>query len=689
MNTRFSSGAATEIDRALDRTRFVRLDEDVLDSRQILFKSLISSVTNVLETLDAPKWNGDELQFKTTKNSAKSLDAFGFYEKEEWGAWSRISEPFLVLPVAITGLIVMDLQISGYGNNVGTTVRVNLGSSMNVVRLDSSMKTVEMIFRLDYPSRVLRFSGIDSTESTLVADSRSMGLAISSVRIQKYAGRTFQRTKSRDTFFTGSKNMDVGLVGFYPPETWGAWSAVENPIVVLPFEVVGLVSVEFFAQGGENNIGRNITVSIGDSNRVISLEIFPQKFILHLLISEPTNTIVFSGLNTESVVGSGDHRSLGIGVHSILLTQTPIAVDPWDGLPVSLATAFGTDPEMHLVGFYPPETWGAWSETTNPVVILPFALHGRIALDLEIVGYGPNVGRTIFVQMGDQQVEIVLSASAQVVTLEFNLQEPSRMISFRDVIAESLLGAADLRTMGIGLSNVKVAKSTAIRSWRKKLLSLRENLPDIEKLDISMDGASIVDPHTLELKGIVYVAFLTTTVDSSEWKDVVTAFCWACKDVSLSTLLISVPENSDRALLELAHEISRIGEMKCRVIVLPKNLDSESMKRILNVADFYVHVPSSLPAEKIIEIARIPAIVSSRDDLFEFFPRGSQISSKSTIQPLPIAGHKTFVQSRLYERADWGQIADAFRYSFEIISTDPNMYEFMLSAAKREKKDVL
>ena len=103
MNTRFSSGAATEIDRALDRTRFVRLDEDVLDSRQILFKSLISSVTNVLETLDAPKWNGDELQFKTTKNSAKSLDAFGFYEKEEWGAWSRISEPFLVLPVAITG----------------------------------------------------------------------------------------------------------------------------------------------------------------------------------------------------------------------------------------------------------------------------------------------------------------------------------------------------------------------------------------------------------------------------------------------------------------------------------------------------------------------------------------------------------------------------------------------------------
>ena len=669
MNTRFSSGAATEIDRALDRTRFVRLDEDVLDSRQILFKSLISSVTNVLETLDAPKWNGDELQFKTTKNSAKSLDAFGFYEKEEWGAWSRISEPFLVLPVAITGLIVMDLQISGYGNNVGTTVRVNLGSSMNVVRLDSSMKTVEMIFRLDYPSRVLRFSGIDSTESTLVADSRSMGLAISSVRIQKYAGRTFQRTKSRDTFFTGSKNMDVGLVGFYPPETWGAWSAVENPIVVLPFEVVGLVSVEFFAQGGENNIGRNITVSIGDSNRVISLEIFPQKFILHLLISEPTNTIVFSGLNTESVVGSGDHRSLGIGVHSILLTQTPIAVDPWDGLPVSLATAFGTDPEMHLVGFYPPETWGAWSETTNPVVILPFALHGRIALDLEIVGYGPNVGRTIFVQMGDQQVEIVLSASAQVVTLEFNLQEPSRMISFRDVIAESLTGAADPRTMGIGLSNVKVAKSTAIRSWRKKLLSLRENLPDIEKLDISMDGASIVDPHTLELKGIVYVAFLTTTVDSSEWKDVVTAFCWACKERSTVTIVLQITGAPVPVIFtEFAYLMSRIGSVKCRVVLIPAHFTHETSCQLLELADYYVHVPSSKSPDtfgNIFKTTPISKIVSTDENMDEYFSKDSTSYVPPRVRPKKAKGHKFRLELELETTIDWGNLADAFYSSQE------------------------
>ena len=495
----------------------------------------------------------------------------------------------------------------------------------------------------------------------------------------------------KDAFYSAEKHANNYLVpiGFYELEEWGVWSNTSSPSLILPISIQGEVILEMVVRGFGVNVGKQISVTIGTDVRSFGLVADATKVVLAFNVQSPNRVIQFGNIVALPNEISEDSRSLGIGVHSILLTQTPIAVDPWDGLPVSLATAFGTDPEMHLVGFYPPETWGAWSETTNPVVILPFALHGRIALDLEIVGYGPNVGRTIFVQMGDQQVEIVLGASSQVVTLEFNLQEPSRMISFRDVIAESLTGAADPRTMGIGLSNVKVAKSTAIRSWRKKLLSLRENLPDIEKLDISMDGASIVDPHTLELKGIVYVAFLTATVDSSEWKDVVTAFCWACKDVSLSTLLISVPENSDRALLELAHEISRIGEMKCRVIVLPKNLDSESMKRILNVADFYVHVPSSLPAEKIIEIARIPAIVSSRDDLFEFFPRGSQISSKSTIQPLPIAGHKTFVQSRLYERADWGQIADAFRYSFEIISTDPNMYEFMLSAAKREKKDVL
>ncbi len=516
-----------------------------------------------------------------------------------------------------------------------------------------------------------------------------MGLAVSTIRIQKYLGRTFHRSSNRDSLTISSNRNDVGLVGFYPPETWGAWSAVENPTVVLPFEILGLVSLEIFAQGGENNVSRNINVAIGDSSRVISLEVFPQKFIMHLLISEPTNKIVFSGLNTTSVLKSSDHRSLGIGVYSISLTQTPIATDPWDGLPVSLTTALGADPVIHLVGFYPPETWGVWSETPNPVVILPFAPHGRFALNLEIVGYGSNVGLAIFVQMGDQREEIVLGASSQVVTLEFNLREPSRMISFGDVIAESLAGAADPRTMGIGLRSVKIAKSTVIRAWQKKLLLQRKNTPSIEKLRIPTDNAAIVDSHTLELKGIVYVAFLTTTVDSSEWKDVVTAFCWAFKDVGVATLLLSIAENSDQVLLDLTHEISRIGDMKCRVIILPKNSASESMKHILDVADFYVHVPSSLPAEKMIEVAGIPAIVSSQDGLFEFFPQESQISSKSIIHPLPITGHKTFVQSRLYERADWGQIADAFRNSFEIISTEPNLYASMLSATQRKKQDVL
>ena len=475
----------------------------------------------------------------------------------------------------------------------------------------------------------------------------------------------------KDAFYSAEKHANNYLVpiGFYELEEWGVWSNTSSPSLILPISIQGEVILEMVVRGFGVNVGKQISVTIGTDVRSFGLVADATKVVLAFNVQSPNRVIQFGNIVALPNEISEDSRSLGIGVHSILLTQTPIAVDPWDGLPVSLATAFGTDPEMHLVGFYPPETWGAWSETTNPVVILPFALHGRIALDLEIVGYGPNVGRTIFVQMGDQQVEIVLSASAQVVTLEFNLQEPSRMISFRDVIAESLTGAADPRTMGIGLSNVKVAKSTAIRSWRKKLLSLRENLPDIEKLDISMDGASIVDPHTLELKGIVYVAFLTTTVDSSEWKDVVTAFCWACKERSTVTIVLQITGAPVPVIFtEFAYLMSKIGSVKCRVVLIPAHFTYETSCQLLELADYYVHVPSSKSPDtfgNIFKTTPISKIVSTDENMDEYFSKDSTSYVPPRVRPKKAKGHKFRLELELETTIDWGNLADAFYSSQE------------------------
>jgi len=475
----------------------------------------------------------------------------------------------------------------------------------------------------------------------------------------------------KDAFYSAEKHANNYLVpiGFYELEEWGVWSNTSSPSLILPISIQGEVILEMVVRGFGVNVGKQISVTIGTDVRSFGLVADATKVVLAFNVQSPSRVIQFGNIVALPNEISEDSRSLGIGVHSILLTQTPIAVDPWDGLPVSLATAFGADPEMHLVGFYPPETWGAWSETTNPVVILPFALHGRIALDLEIVGYGPNVGRTIFVQMGDQQVEIVLSASSQVVTLEFNLQEPSRMISFRDVIAESLTGAADLRTMGIGLSSVKVAKSTAIRAWRKKLLSLRENLQDIEKLDISMDGASIVDPHTLELKGIVYVAFLTTTVDSSEWKDVVTAFCWACKERSTVTIVLQITGAPVPVIFtEFAYLMSRIGSVKCRVVLIPALFTYETSCQLLELADYYVHVPSSKSPDtfgNIFKTTPISKIVSTDENMDEYFSKDSTSYVPPRVRPKKAKGHKFRLELELETTIDWGNLADAFYSSQE------------------------
>ena len=60
-------------------------------------------------------------------------------------------------------------------------------------------------------------------------------------------------------------------------------------------------------------------------------------------------------------------------------------------------------------GFYEPEPWGIWSRIGAPWVMLPFHTRGRCRLAVEVTAYGPNVGRTIEIELGGQVRPLPLS----------------------------------------------------------------------------------------------------------------------------------------------------------------------------------------------------------------------------------------------------------------------------------------
>ena len=109
--------------------------------------------------------------------------------------------------------------------------------------------------------------------------------------------------------------------GFYAPEEWGAWSRAQTPFVELPCALSGVVSVVVEAHGYHNNIGRDITVTLGSSKATLCLSSATAKHVLEFVLLEPASRMSFRGLDITPPDGSEDKRTLGMGLVALSFSR--------------------------------------------------------------------------------------------------------------------------------------------------------------------------------------------------------------------------------------------------------------------------------------------------------------------------------------------------------------------------------
>jgi hypothetical protein len=109
------------------------------------------------------------------------------------------------------------------------------------------------------------------------------------------------------------------------------------------------------------------------------------------------------------------------------------------------------------LGFYELEEWGVWSRTENPKLVLPYFVHGEVFIEIETVGFGPNIGREIHISIGGVTSSIALAQQPHTSIHFFNVDSPSRTIEFSNIIPSRLDEVDDPRTMAIGVSKISVA----------------------------------------------------------------------------------------------------------------------------------------------------------------------------------------------------------------------------------------
>lgn len=475
--------------------------------------------------------------------------------------------------------------------------------------------------------------------------------------IQQNNGRwyTFEET-------LGSPSALIAL-GFYELEEWGVWSRTENPKLVLPFPVHGEVFIEIETVGFGPNIGQEIHMSIGGNASSISLAQQPQTSIHFYNISTPSRTIEFNNLIPTRLDEVDDPRTMAIGVSKISVVAPGLSNAVWDGAPTFIDLANPAHNQLDFVGFNSRESWGIWSETDPCHIILPFSVHGDCEIQFFAQGFGKNIGATITITLGEGSAQFELEQEPKQFIFRFKTKKPTHFLRISGLTPESTRSHSGTQRMGIGIHRLQVTlppDGALVTTKNKKRRAVISALAPKQRKQKTM---RIGKTPSIEFTDFTTVAIFNETSDSNQWRDLVSAFLWTFRDQPKATLIIQNSNVSAASFYsELMFLFFRVGDINCRVIAIHTHDAYQNTPLLLNAADTYVHVESSIPLNSVVphtDMHSTQFILSSPDDL--------QLDADNIVritphrQPVKTPGYLHRVERELEYVLDWVRLSDEMK----------------------------
>jgi glycosyltransferase involved in cell wall biosynthesis len=155
---------------------------------------------------------------------------------------------------------------------------------------------------------------IDSRNYAITADSFEIKNSFDGFCFNPFPGGTIRMG------FSLSDVSHAYLGGFYEPESWGTWSRIEKPWILLPFKLTGEVRIKLRLNGYAGNANREISLSLGRDEKKIRIAGGSAETDLVFHLDQPENVLIFSNLDLTPVPGARDARSMAVGLHYLELS---------------------------------------------------------------------------------------------------------------------------------------------------------------------------------------------------------------------------------------------------------------------------------------------------------------------------------------------------------------------------------
>jgi glycosyltransferase involved in cell wall biosynthesis len=189
----------------------------------------------------------------------------------------------------------------------------------------------------------------------------------------------------------------------------------------------------------------------------------------------------------------------------------------------------------------------------------------------------------------------------------------------------------------------------------------------------------------ITVDGVIYVSVFNPDDGRKNWHHLITAFCWALRDVEDATLVLKMTQNDlSTYYVELMTLLSQLSPFACRVVVMHGYLQDEQFARLYGAASYYVNASRCeglcLPLMEFMSCAR-PVIAPNHTAMRDYIDERVAFVVKSSQEPTIWPEDARILYRTLRHRPDWGSLKTAYANSYAMAKNQPDAWQVMADAA--------
>ena len=194
-----------------------------------------------------------------------------------------------------------------------------------------------------------------------------------------------------------------------------------------------------------------------------------------------------------------------------------------------------------------------------------------------------------------------------------------------------------------------------------------------------------------QVEGVVYVSVFNPDDGRKNWHQLITAFCWAMRDVEDATLVLKMTQKDlSSYYVHMLTLLSQLSPFRCRVVVMHGYLDDQQFARLYGAASYYVNASRCeglcLPLMEFMACAK-PVIAPRHTAMQDYIDDSVAFIVDSSQQPAIWPQDSRILYRTVSYRPDWGSLKKAYQASYQMAKEQPERYQAMSLAANERMRE--